>query len=299
MKRSLLAALAVLFVTGCSGAGGSTLAPGTISIVTTTTVFADFVSNIGGSHVTVTSLVPKGGDVHTFDPSPSDAVVMTGAKLVVMNGLGLDDWLVPFVQNTGNADIPILRLGEGLAGVDYIAAGAGEAGSDNPHLWMDVQYARKYADAIRAKLDEIDPANRSDYDANAANYDARLVELDQYVRSQIATIPEANRKMVTFHDAFPYYARDYGITIVGVAVPAPGQDPSAGQIADLVNAIKASGVKLVLAEVQFPDNLVREIASDTGARLESDLYDDALTDQITSYDAEIRWDTDRIVEGLR
>jgi ABC-type Zn uptake system ZnuABC Zn-binding protein ZnuA len=105
--------------------------------------------------------------------------------------------------------------------------------------------------------------------------------------------------MVTFHDAFPYYARDYGITIVGVAVPAPGQDPSAGQIADLVNAIKASGVKLVLAEVQFPDNLVREIASDTGAHLESDLYDDALTDQITSYDAEIRWDTDRIVEGLR
>ena len=169
MTRTLIAALIAMLVTGCSGSAG-TPAPGTISVVTTTTVFADFVSNVGGSHVTVTSLVPKGGDVHTFDPSPSDAVVLNGAKLVVMNGVGLDDWLLAFVQNTGNSAIPILKVGEGLTGVDYIPAGAGKSGGDNPHLWMDVQYARKYVDAILAKLDEIDPASRSDYEAPTLRY---------------------------------------------------------------------------------------------------------------------------------
>ncbi len=114
-----------------------------------------------------------------------------------------------------------------------------------------------------------------------------------------ATIPAEQRKLVAFHDAFPYYAREYGIDVVGVVTPAPGQDPSAGEIADLINTIKASNVRLILAEVQFPDQLVREIAADTGATVESDLYDDALTDTVPSYVEMIRWDTDKIVGGLR
>lgn len=293
---AVLLSIAVLVVAACSSGTTPSGAAGTLSVVTTTTVFSDLVQNVGGNRISVHSLVPKGGDVHTFDPSPSDAAALSGARLVVMNGLGLDDWLVSFMQNTGHTDIPIIRLGESLTDVEYIASNEGDA---NPHLWMDVTYAREYVDRIRLKLVEIDPAGQSVYDANAAAYDAQLASLDDYVKAKLATIPEADRKLVAFHDAFPYYARTYGIDIVGVIVPAPGQDPSAGEIADLINAIESSGVKLILSEVQLPDQLAREIAADTGARIESDLYTDTLTDTVPTYDQMIRWDTDKIVAGLQ
>jgi ABC-type Zn uptake system ZnuABC Zn-binding protein ZnuA len=296
MRAFATTVVLTLLLSGCSGNATPSAAPNALNITTTTTVFADLIQNVGGSHVDVLSLVPKGGDVHTFDPSPSDASAVSNADLVVMNGLGLDDWLTPFMQDTGNATVPILKLGEGLTDVQYIAS---DEGGPNPHLWMDPAYAREYVDRIRLKLDEVDPANQPDYDANAAAYDAKLAALDDYVKSQFATIPEASRRLVAYHDAFPYYAREYAITIVGVVTPAPGQDPSAGQIADLISEIKSSNVRLILAEVQFPDQLVREIASDTGAKVESDLYDDALTDTVPSYEQMIRWDTDKIVEGLR
>ena len=298
MKPRQLVSIALLAVLlgACSSDARPTGAPEAIKVATTTTVFADLISNVGGDHVIVQSLVPKGGDVHTFDPSPGDAAAVSGAQLVVMNGLGLDDWLVPFMHDTGNANVPTLKLGEGLTDVQYIAS---DEGGDNPHLWMDPLYAREYVDRIRLKLDEIDPANQADYDANASAYDAQLAVLDDYVRAQLATIPAEQRKLVAFHDAFPYYAREYDIDVVGVVTPAPGQDPSAGQIAALINAIKSNDVKLILAEVQFPDQLVREIAADTGATVESDLYDDALTDTVPSYVQMIRWDTDKIVGGLR
>ncbi len=294
--RAAVGALLVSLLVGCSGNADPTAAPGTIDVVTTTTVFADLVANVGGDHVNVHAIVPKGGDVHTFDPSPSDAAALSRASLVVMNGLGLDDWLIPFMQDTGNADVPILKLGENLTDVDYIASAEG---GSNPHLWMDPSYAREYVDGIRLKLNELDPANQALYDANAAAYDTQLASLDDYVRSQFAIIPQENRRLVAYHDAFPYYARAYGIDIVGVVTPAPGQDPSAGQVADLINTIKRTSVRLILAEVQFPDQIVREIAADTGAKVESDLYDDALTDTVATYVQMIRWDTDKIAEGLR
>jgi ABC-type metal ion transport system, periplasmic component/surface adhesin len=300
---SALALIAILSV-ACSGTSPSAAPSGaSVSVVTTTTVFADLVGNVGGDHVTVRSLVPNGGDVHTFDPKPSDAVALSNADVVFMNGLGLDDWLTDLAQSAGQAQLTIIKLGENLTDVQYIAndpnESAGGAQPNNPHLWMDVLYARKYVDRIRAELDQIDPAHASDYDANATTYDGTLVALDQYVRTQFDAIPQAQRKLVAFHDAFPYYAREYGLTIVGVVVAAPGQDPSAGQIADLISAIRAANVKLILSEVQFPDTLVRQIASETVARVEADLADDALTDTVTSYEQLIRTDTDKIVEGLR
>jgi manganese/iron transport system substrate-binding protein len=300
---SALALIAILSV-ACSGTSPSAAPSGaSVSVVTTTTVFADLVGNVGGDHVSVRSLVPNGGDVHTFDPKPSDAVALSNADVVFMNGLGLDDWLTELVRNAGEAQLPIVKLGENLPDVEYIANDPAESGGgaqpNNPHLWMDVMYARKYIDRIRTELDQIDPAHASDYDANAATYDGTLVALDQYVRTQFDAVPQAERKLVAFHDAFPYYAREYGLTIVGVVVDAPGQDPSAGQIADLISAIRAANVRLILSEVQFPDTLVRQIASETGARVEADLADDALTDTVTSYEQLIRMDTDKIVEGLR
>jgi manganese/iron transport system substrate-binding protein len=295
---------AVVLVAACSSAAtpaGSL--PTQLNVVTTTTVFADMVRNVGGDLVAVHSLVPNGGDVHTFDAKPSDAVALSRADVVFMNGLGLDDWLVDLVQSAGKSELPVVKLGEDLPGVEYIANDPSEmnGGADpyNPHLWMDVSYARKYVDMIRAELGRLDPAHVADFDANAKAYDDKLAALDEYVREQYATVPEASRNLVAFHNAFPYYAREYGLNIIGVVVSAPGQDPSAGDTADLIDAIKAAHVKLILSEVQFPDTLVRQIASETGATVQSDLLDDALTDTVASYDEMIRTDTDKIVEGLR
>ena len=267
-------------------------------MVTTTSVFADMVANVGGDLVRVTSLVPKNGDVHTYEPRPADVASVASARLLVMNGLGLDDWLTKLLTAASAAGTPLLKLGVDLPGVTLLPGET--AATENPHLWMDVKYAEGYVDRIAAALSAADPAGAATFAANATAYTARLDALDASVRAKIATIPPANRKLVTFHDAFPYYARAYGITIVGVAVEAPGQDPGATYTASLIAAIRAAGVKAIFSERQFPTKLIDELAAQAGAIVVSNLYDDALGDPpVTSYEAVITWDTDQLVAALR
>jgi ABC-type Zn uptake system ZnuABC Zn-binding protein ZnuA len=270
---------------------------GRLAVVTTTTVFADMVQQVGGDLVVVTSLVPKNGDVHTFAPRPADIQAVAQAKLLVMNGLGLDDWLEKTITNASASGTPLLRLGVDLPGVELLPGE--EPATQNPHLWMDVRYAELYVDRIVDALKAADPANAARYDTQASAYRQRLETLDASVRAKIATIPEANRKLVTFHDAFPYYARAYGITIAGIAVEAPGQDPSAAYTARLITAIRDAHVKAIFSESQFPTKLVDQLADETGATVVSDLYDDALGDQVESYEAVITWDTDQLVKALK
>lgn len=264
--------------------------------MTTTTVFADMVRNVGGSLVSVTSLVPKSGDVHTYEPKPADARAVASADLLVMNGLGLDDWLEKTITSAGTG-APLIKL---APGVDAPPLPGPTTVAENPHLWMDVKYAEVYADEIAAGLARVDPGHATIYQAQAAAYRQRLEALDAWVRQQIATIPEANRRIVTFHDAFPYFAREYGLTVVGVAVEAPGQDPSAGDTAALIEAIRTSGVRAIFAENQFPAKLADELAAQTGTKVVANLYDDSVGDPpVTSYEEVIRWDVTQIVAGLR
>jgi ABC-type Zn uptake system ZnuABC Zn-binding protein ZnuA len=287
---------ATIVLAGCQT--GSTAPGAVLKVVTTTTVFADMIRQVGGNLVDVTSLVPKNGDVHTFAAKPSDVRAVAEAKLLMMNGLGLDDWLTRTIANASAAGTPLIKLGEDLPGVTLLPGE--EPGTQNPHLWMDVAYAELYADRIAAALEQVDPAHHDDYQRQGAAYRQRLADLDGEVRAQIATIPAGNRRLVTFHDAFPYYARAYGITIVGVAVEAPGQDPSAGYTAQLIDAIKAARVKAIFSEAQFPARLVEQLASETGAKVVANLYDDALGDDpVTSYEAVIRWDTQQLVGALQ
>lgn len=256
------------------------------------------VRNVGGDLVAVTSLVPKNGDVHTFAPKASDIRAVAEAKLLVMNGLGLDDWLEKTLRNTSSGTTPLLKLAVDMPGIVLLPGE--DPGTQNPHLFMDVRYAKLYVARIRDALKRVDPRHAERYDANAANYASRLDALDTYVRRQVSTIPKANRRIVTFHDAFPYYAREYGITIVGVAVPAPGQDPSAGYTAQLVNAIRTAHVQAIFSESQFPARLVDQLAAETGTKVVANLYDDSIGDPpVTSYEAIVRWDTDQLVMALR
>jgi len=296
--RSFALVLAAgLLLAACGGTIDlATNAPGEVRVVATTTVLADLVAQVGGARVRVDSLVPRGGEAHTFDPRPSDLVKVARADLVFMNGLGLDDWLTGLVADTGTA-APVVRLGENLPGVTYLA---GRGGETNPHLWLNVAYARRYVERIGEALAGVDPAQAAAFRAGAAAYEARLDRLDGWVRSMIATIPEKNRAFVSFHDALPYFAAAYGLRIVGVVVPAPGQDPSAGEVADLIAAIRAAGVKAIFSESQFSPELAQAVAREAGATVVADLYTDTLGDPpADTYEGLIRWDVERIVAALR
>ncbi len=298
---ALLAALlvALLGLAACSPGtppGVSGAPANGLRVVATTTVFADLVAQVGGGRVTVTALVPKGGVVETFDPTPSDARRLVEAQLVVANGLALDDWLTALAADAGT-QAPIVRLANNLPGATYLTD---PDGATNPHLWLDVGNARRYVARIAEELGRLDPAGAATYAAGAAAYDARLVDLDAWIRGQIATVPAADRRVVSSHEAFPYYAAAYGIEVVDVIVPVPGQEPSAAQIARLVEAIRSSGVRAVLAEAQFNPAVAERIAAETGVRVVTNLYSDSVGDPpADTYEGLMRWDTERIVEALR
>ncbi len=297
MRALPVVTVAVALLAGCGEAAVSPPPGGPLPVVASTTVFADLVENVGGDLVSVSSIVPRNGDVHTYSPTPNDARLIASARLAFMNGLGLDDWLAERVRNIG-ASAGIVKLAPGLPGAEFI--GGEDEPNPNPHLWLDVAYAIGYVDRITEALARVDPGHAGAYASNAAAYRRRLAGLDADVRAEVATIPEANRRIVSFHDSLPYFARAYGLTIVGVAVEAPGQEPSAAEIGRLVAAIDAADVRAIFAEAQFPPRLLDQIAAETGASVVATLYDDALGDPpITSYEALIRWDTDQIVEALR
>lgn len=298
IARIAILAIAVLLTTAACGPAGSSRTPAgdTIRVVATTTVFADMVQQVGGDAVTVTSLVPKGGVVETFDLTPSDMRAVSDAELIVMNGLGLDDWLTPVITDTG-IDAPVVRLAENLEGVHYLSGEGDEA--VNPHLWLNVAYAIRYVERIRDALVTLDPARAEAIQGSAAAYVERLEALDAWARDQIAAIPPKDRVIVSFHEAFPYFAEAYGLTIVGTIVDAPGQDPSAGEIAALVKAIKAAGAKAVFGEDQFSPELVQTVAEEGGVVVESDLYNDSLGDPpVDTYEGLIRWDVEKVVAAL-
>ena len=296
--RAAIATVCALTLLACRASpGASPSAAGPIVVVTSTTVVADMVANVGGDLVEVHSLVPSNGDVHTFSPRPADIRAVASARLLVINGLGLDDWLEKTIANASASSTPLVRLAVDLSGVALLPGE--DTGTQNPHLWMDAHYAELYVDRIAAALANVDPGHEAAYTAQAAEYRGRLDALDAWIREQVATVPAADRRMVTFHDAFPYFARAYGITIVGVAVAAPGQDPSAGDTARLIEAIRAAEVKVIFSERQFPTRLVDQLAAETGATVVADLYDDALGDPpVTSYEALMRWDVDALVHAL-
>jgi ABC-type Zn uptake system ZnuABC Zn-binding protein ZnuA len=298
-RRLLLAAAIVaLSVTaaGC-GAAAPTRAPGTVRVVTTTTILADLVAQAGGAHVNVTSLVPRGGDVHTFDPRPSSLRAVAQADLVIRNGLGLDDWLASLVANTGTG-ATVVAAAENLPGVTYLA-GTDAEGAVNPHVWLNPLYAAAMVDRIAEALATEDPADAGAYAANAAAYRAVLVALDTDARARLATIPASDRIVIAFHDAFPYFADAFGLVLDGTIVASPGQDPSAGAIAHLVEVVRTDHVRAIFSEAQFNDELAQTISAETGIRVVSNLLDDTVGDPpLDSYVAVMRWDVDQVLGAL-
>lgn len=307
IKRSVWtgvsAALASLvLVAGCNGSAASpspsesTGAAADYTVIATTSVFADLAQLALGNNVMIETIIPAGVDVHTFEPSPADAQKLAGADLIVMNGLGLDEWALSLLEAAGKSEEDVLELAEGIdesnawvylegeehdeeEGKEEAEEGEehGHGGSD-PHIWLDPKGAAIYVDRIAARVAAELPERAAEIESARDAGLAEIAALDEELRVGFAAVEDSARKIVTFHDAFGYFARAYGIEIVGVAVEAPGQEPSAKEIAALVDAIKAAGVTSVFSEAQFPSKVLDQVAAETGATVLENLYSDALGD---------------------
>ncbi|NVN85348.1 MAG: metal ABC transporter substrate-binding protein [Rhodopseudomonas sp.] len=240
-----------------------------IDVVASFSILGDFVRNVGGDRVSVTTLVGPDSDVHVYTPAPADAKKVSDARLVIVNGLGLEGWLPRLVQSSG-----------GKAGIVTATAGIAtrKLGSDaDPHAWQSVENAKVYVGNIRDALTERDPAGAATYRANADAYLAKLDSLDVEVRSSVAQIPAAHRKVISTHDAFGYFAAAYGIAFIAPQGVSTESEVSARDIAGIIRQIKADKIPAVFLENISDPRLMRRIAAETGAKIGGTLYSDSLT----------------------
>jgi len=265
-----------------------------MKVVTTTTVFADIAQNIGGNRIAAKSIVPPGVGPEDYEPKPDDAKLLADAGLIISNGVGLDNFLDKLLTSAGGEHARLV-LGDGIPTITV-------DGEPNPHFWLDPTLVKQYyLPAIVAKLSALDPGGAATYAANAAAYGTALDTLDTELQAKIATIPTENRKLVTFHDAFPYFAKHYGFELIGVILANVGQDPSAADLAALVTKVKAAHVKAVFSEAQFSPKLAQALAQEAGiTQVVTNLYNDALGPApADTYLGLMRWNVDQIVTALK
>lgn len=240
-----------------------------LNIVASFSILGDFAENVGGERVSVTTLVGPDGDVHVYAPAPADAKKILDARLVIINGLGLEGWLPRLVQSAGSKATAV-TASQGVA--------PRKLGSDaDPHAWQSVANAKIYVANIRDALVAADPAGAATYRANAERYLAKLDALDREVRDAIAQIPEARRKVISTHDAFGYFAAAYGIEFIAPQGVSTESEVSARDIAGIITRIRAGRIPAVFLENISDPRLIRRISAETGARIGGTLYSDSLT----------------------
>jgi zinc/manganese transport system substrate-binding protein len=240
-----------------------------VNVVTSFSILGDFVKNVGGERASVTTLVGPDGDVHVYTPAPADAKKIADAKLLVINGLGLEGWLPRLVQSSGSK-APITIATKNIAPL--------KLGSDaDPHAWQSVANAKKYVTNIRDALGAADPADAETFRANTQAYLAELDTLDREVREAIGIIPESRRKVISTHDAFGYFASAYGIKFIAPLGVSTESEASARDIAGIITQIKTAKIPAVFLENISDPRLIRQIATETGARIGGTLYSDSLT----------------------
>ena len=240
-----------------------------LNVVASFSILGDFVRNVGGERVSVTTLVGPDSDVHVYTPAPADAKKIADAKLLVINGLGLEGWLPRLVQSSGSK-AAIVTATNGIAPL--------KLGSDaDPHAWQSVANAKIYVTNIRDALVAADPADAEVFRANAQAYLAKLDALDREVREAIAQIPPARRKVISTHDAFGYFASAYGIEFIAPLGVSTESEASARDIAGIITQIKTAKIPAVFLENISDPRLIRRISAETGARVGGTLYSDSLT----------------------
>ncbi len=285
------------------------LGPGErLRVVATTNILGDVVRNVGGEHIELTTLMGIGVDPHSYIPTPADTAAMHDAHVVFANGVGLEANLEE-VFNSAGGDAIEIHVSQGLAfrkieGVhqDEQDTTEQEHVGDDPHVWFDAQNVIHWAETIRHTLSALDPTNAAAYIANASSYSRQLEELDTWIMEQVASIPEANRRLVTNHPAFGYLADRYGLEQLGAVYPVnPSSEPSARDIAALEDIIGEYSVPAVFVESTVNPKLAEQVAKDTGVKLVP-LYSGSLGGPgsgAESYIELMRYDVNAIVNALK
>lgn len=240
-----------------------------LSVVASFSILGDFVRNVGGDRVNLTTLVGADGDAHVYTPAPGDAKRIAAAKLVFVNGLGLEGWLPRLVQSAGSK----AKVVTASAGITPLKLGA----AADPHAWQSVPNARIYVTDIANALAAAAPDEAEFFRARAKAYLEKLEALDREVREAMAKIPPERRKVISTHDAFGYFSAEYGIQFIAPLGVSTETEPSARDIAAIIGQIKAARIPAVFLENISDDRLIRRIAAETGAKVGGTLISDGLT----------------------
>ncbi len=304
MKKGFIIVMIGLIVAlaGCTPTATPPAADQPLRVVAAEAFLADITQNIAGERLTVTALIPAGVDPHTFTPTPQDLALITDSDVLILNGAGLEEALLPVLENADGERL-LIEAAAGLESRPVEADAHGHTEGD-PHFWLDPNLAMAYVETIRAGLTAADPAGGELYAANAAAYTAELQALDAWIREQIETIPPERRLLVTNHESFGYFADRYGLTVVGALATSvsAGAAPSAQQVAELVDQIRATGAPAIFLEQGVNPQLAEQVAAETGAQVVTGLYTHSLTPpggEAPTYIEMLRFNVTQIVTALR
>jgi len=250
-----------------------------LKVVTTVSPITSIVENIGGPRISLEGVVPEGVNSHTFEPTPSMAKLMAGADLIIINGLFLEEPTLALAESNKKDDVVILALGDRSVTPDewqFDFTFPESAGHPNPHLWPDPNLGLRYAELVQARLAALDPDNAAYYAGNLEIFRGKVEKMDQAIRAAVATVPEENRKLLTYHDSWAYFAKQYGMEVIGAVQPSNFSQPSVREVAELIDQVKELGLPAVFGSEVFSSDVLEAIASEADAQFIDDLADDDL-----------------------
>jgi ABC-type Zn uptake system ZnuABC Zn-binding protein ZnuA/ABC-type Mn2+/Zn2+ transport system permease subunit len=287
-RRGALAAATAVTV-ALVGAGCGSSGSGSVSVVATTTQIGDWTRIVGGNAVDVHQILAPNTDPHDYEPRPDDVNSTADARVVFTNGDNLDSWMDKVVDDSGS-DAKVVDLGSSVPVKLPGESEGDEASQFDPHWWHDPRNAEEAVRQIAAQLSTVDPKDKATFEANAAAYEAKLKALDAGIAHCFDSVPAADRKLVTDHDAFGYFANRYGIQVVGAVIPSQTTQaqPNAQDLADLADLIRSEQVKAIFPESSLSPKLAEAIASQTGAKVGQDLYGDTLGPEGSSGDTYLK-----------
>jgi len=277
MKTAWICGVAVLAALGFGAAPAA--AGAKLVVVTSVAPITDIVRHVGGDVIEVVGVIPEGRDSHTYEPAPSDAKTLANADIIIMNGLHLETPIQKLAAKVKKPKTPMFELGEAAITRDdwqFDFSFPKEKGNPNPHLWVDVAFAGRYAEITRDRLSRIDPAHADIYAANTTAYLAKLSRLDNAAFTCVASIPSGNRKLVTYHDSFAYFAPRYGMQVIAAVQPADFSEPAPKDVAAIIDQLKREKVPAIFGSEVFPSPVLEQIAKEAGAKYVTDLRDDEL-----------------------
>lgn len=297
------AQLFIAIVMFCGVAPASASEP--LPVVATFSILADMVKQVGGPHVSVTSLVGPNSDAHIFDPTPADAKRLAAAKLVVVNGLGFEGWMNRLVKSSGYKG-PVLVASKGvktipMAKSDHDHGHKHAHAVPDPHAWQSLLNARQYVENIKVALSVAMPAQAADFQSRAEDYLKQIDALEKSTQARIAVIPMERRRVITSHDAFGYFARAYKVSFYPLQGLSTGSEPSAADVVRIVNEIKKNKVTAIFAENISDPRVLERVAKDTGAKIGGTLFADALSAPGTDADTYLKMfehNVSNIVAGI-